>query len=110
MHLTSVRLLGCGCLILLCGGLGQLRAQSGYDKPSKPDVFHAGPEVYHVGGHQSSAEKQNYKTPGHESHRKGPTVRLSRGEIVQVMTCPRSARPHLAFYLPSEATSVVQLV
>jgi hypothetical protein len=92
------------------GGLGQLQAQSGYDKPSKTDTFHAGPEVYHIGPHQSSAEKQTYKTTGHESHRKGPTVRLSRGEIVQVMTCSRSARPQLAFYLPPEATSIVQLV
>src|SRR5438045_379238 len=118
MRLTSVRLLGRGhrsrlqliCLIVVFIGSPQLRAQGGYDKPSKTDTFNAGPEVYHVGGQKSSAEKQGYKTPERESHRKAPTVRLSRGEIVQVMSCPRSGRPQLAFYLPAEATSIVQVV
>lgn len=45
-----------------------------------------------------------------EPSQKGPTARLQRGEIVQVMTSSRSARPELAFYLPPEATSVVQVV
>ena len=37
-------------------------------------------------------------------------ARLHRGEIVQIMQSSRSARPEIAFYLPPEATSVVQVV
>ena len=109
MRLSSVRLV-CVCLILVCTGSRQLRAQGGYDKPSKTDTFNAGPEVYHVGGKKGSSEKPTYRTTERESRRRGPAARLSRGEIVEVMTCSRSARPQLAFYLPPEATSIVQLV
>ena len=110
MGLTSVRLFGCACLILAFARSPELRAQGGYDKPSKTDTFHAGPEVYHIGTPHGSSDKATYHTGDKESHHRGPTARLSRGEIIQVMSCPRNARPQLAFYLPPEATSIVQLV
>ena len=89
--------------VLIC--LPSARGQGGYDTPNKTDVFHAGPEVYHV-----QPKKPAPKKPDNDRPRKAPTAHLRRGEIVQVMSCSRSARPELAFYLPSEATSVVQLV
>ena len=84
--------------------------QGGYDAPNKTDTFNAGPEVYHVEKKKPSSDKSKTTTPEREPKRKGPTARLNRGEIVQVMTSSHSARPELAFYLPPEATSIVQLV
>ena len=37
-------------------------------------------------------------------------MNLKRGQILQVLRSSRSARPEMAFYLPPEATSVVQVV
>jgi len=82
--------------------------QGGYDTPSKTDTFNAGPEVYHV--KKKSPSSDNSKPAPHEPAHKGPHARLAKGEIVQVLTSSRSARPELAFYLPPEATSIVQLV
>lgn len=92
-------------VILFCAAfcMPNTYGQVGYDTPNKTDTFNAGPEVYHV------KKKPSSDKPGTSSH-KGPTARLRRGEIVQVMTSSRSVRPELAFYLPPEATSIVQLV
>jgi hypothetical protein len=89
--------------------VSNLNGQGGYDTAPKTDVFNAGPGVYHVekkrpsGGQKAPPAKK-------EPKRKAPTARLNRGEIVQVMTSSTWARPELAFYLPREATSIVQLV
>ncbi|PYJ28577.1 MAG: hypothetical protein DMF24_10890 [Verrucomicrobia bacterium] len=88
--------------------VANLNAQGGYDTPNKTDTFNAGRQVYHVEKKSPGGEKSvpSKKQPS----RKAPTARLNRGEIVQVMTSSTSARPELAFYLPREATSIVQLV
>jgi hypothetical protein len=90
--------------------ISNVNGQGGYDTPQKADVFNAGPEVYHVEKKQPASEKSKPSTPDRAPSHKGPTARLNRGEIVQVMTSSTSARPELAFYLPREATSIVQLV
>jgi|GEM_PF-5104101 len=95
-------------LSIMC--VWNVNGQGGYDTAQKTDVFNAGPEVYHVEKKKRSSEKSKTSTREREPSRKGPTARLRRGEIVQVMTSSRSARPELAFYLPPEATSTVQLV
>jgi hypothetical protein len=97
-------------LVLTAFCVPNLNAQGGYDTPNKTDTFNAGPEVYHVEKKKPAPEKPKPGKPDREPTRKGPRARLHRGEIVQVMTCSRSARPELAFYLPTEATSIVQLV
>jgi hypothetical protein len=100
--------LAVAALSLATACVSNISGQGGYDTPNKTDTFNAGPEVYHVERKQPSSDKS--KTPEREPSRKGPKASLRRGEIVQVMSCSRSARPELAFYLPREATSVVQLV
>ena len=111
MKLTKTKqTLAVAALSLATVCVSNLNAQGGYDTAPKTDVFNAGPGVYHVQKKQPASEKSKTTTHERKPSRKAPTARLRRGEIVQVMTSSRSARPELAFYLPPEATSVVQLV
>src|ERR1700759_2263386 len=99
-----------GAVLVTTAVAKELAPPEGYDTPNKAEVFYAGPEVYHVGGQHSSGDKSAGQGSSHRAHGKAPPARLDRGEIVQVMSSSRGDRPELAFYLPPEATSIVQLV
>lgn len=100
-------------LVVLCGTT--VRAQDGYDAPPKTDVFNAGPQGYNVDRKKAETTSARRTTarekPASKTKKnKGPTARLRRGEILEVFRSSTSARPEMAFYLPPEATSIVQLV
>lgn len=73
------------------------------------DVFDASPEVRVIRPAAPLSPRQNPERPVAHSKNAARIV-LARGEIQEVLRVSKFARPELSFYLPPEATRVVQLV
>ncbi len=79
---------------------------------SAEDVFDASPKVYSIQrrGPEKATSKPDHSTSTPERGRRGTTVDLHAGDIIQVLSSSSLAGPELAFYLPPEGTSIAQVV